>query len=106
MFRSLALALGYLFCFHIGYAVAGEELPFPTPELLEKLAAPIPRAPMEKCFALPDAKPLECHTDPDSDECTSAKKKPKNGSEFKFVPRESCLKLGGQIIAKPAKTQK
>jgi uncharacterized membrane protein len=107
MFRRVAFAAGVLLCAQIGSAVAGEDTPQLTPEDFQRLLVVVPPAPMEKCFGLPDVKTMECNADPDSDECTASKKKPKDGKEFKYVPRDTCVSQGGQtVMAKHPKPQK
>jgi len=107
MFRSVALAAGFLLCAQVGSAIAGEETPSLTPEDFQRLLEVVPQAAMEKCFGLPDARSMECNADPDSDDCNASKKRPKDGREFKYVPRDACLKQGGQtMMAKHPKPQK
>ena len=90
MFRRIAYAAGLLLIAHINNAVASEELP--------EFLVVFPQAEMEKCFGLADAKPQECATDPDSEDCKTSEKKAKDGTEFKYVPIGSCGKQGGTLM--------
>jgi uncharacterized membrane protein len=88
MLKRVACAAGFFLL--APFAVASEVLP--------DLLIVGPQAEMEKCFALPDAKPKECAVDPDSEDCKAAEKKPKDGTEFKYVRRGSCTKQGGELV--------
>jgi uncharacterized membrane protein len=94
----MAYAAGFLFLAQLTHAVA-QALPDPVAET--------PQVEMEKCFALPDARPKECAADPDSDECRAAEEQGKDGTEFKYVPRGTCSRLGGSpVMAQRPKPQK
>lgn len=99
MFKKTACAAGFLLLVQLNNTVASQTLP--------DFSAVTPQAEMEKCFALPDAKSKECVADPASDECKASEKKPKDGTEFKYVRVGSCTKQGGQtMMAKQPKPQK
>jgi len=95
MFKKIAYAAGFLFLTQITHAVASDEGQAPAPRTLLDLFAEIPQVEWEKCFVLLDARPKECAADPDSDECKAAEEKGKDGTEFKYVPRGTCIKHGG-----------
>jgi uncharacterized membrane protein len=94
----MAYAAGFLFLAQLTVAAA---------QALPDSVAETPQVEMEKCFALPDARPKECAADPDSDECREAEQKGKDGTEFKYVPRGTCARLGGSpVMAQRPKPQK
>ena len=100
MLRKTAYAAGLLLLVlaQLTHATASDEARAASPQTLRDLFAATPQVEWEKCFALPDAKPKECAADPDSDDCKEAEKKPKDGTEFKYVPVGTCLKHGGKSV--------
>lgn len=98
MFRKMVCVVGFLFLAQINNVFASDEVPPATSQDLPDFLVKRPEAEMEKCFELPDAKSKECIADSDSDDCKASKKRPKNGTEFTYVPRETCAKRGGQIM--------
>lgn len=102
----MAYAAGFLFLAQIAHAVASDEVAATVRGTFQEYYAKAPQVEMEKCFALPDARPKEC-AEPDSDECRAAEEKGKDGTEFKYVPRGTCVKLGGRsMMAKRPEPQK
>lgn len=95
MLKKIAYAAGISCLVQITHAVASDEVPAAAPWTLQNSAGETPQVQWEKCFALPDARPKECATDPNSDECKAAEAKGKDGTEFKYVPRGTCVKQGG-----------
>jgi uncharacterized membrane protein len=88
---------GCLFLAQITYAGASDEvLPVASGAMQDSIAE-TPQVEMEKCFALSDARPKECAADPDSEECKASEAKGKDGTEFKYVPRGTCIKQGGSL---------
>jgi len=107
MSRGLICAAGFFLAAHLINAVASEEEASIDPEKFAELLVVPRQAEMEKCFGLPDVKTAECNGDDGSEECRASEKRPKDGSEFKYVPRETCTRLGGQkMMAKHPKPQK
>ena len=98
MFKKMAYVAGLLFLAQITHAVASDEEQAAAPRTLQDSFAETPQVEWEKCFALPDARPKECAADPDSDECKAAEEKGKDGTEFKYVQRGTCLKQGGKSM--------
>lgn len=97
MLRNLVCVAGFLLMAQITHAVASDAVPASAPKTFQEYYAKAPQVEMEKCFALPDARPKEC-ANPDSDECRAAEEKGKDGTEFKYVPRGTCVKLGGRSM--------
>ncbi|MRV73763.1 DUF2282 domain-containing protein [Duganella sp. FT92W] len=98
MFKKIVYVTGFLFLAQITHAIASDEVQAAPPQTLRDLFAATPQVEWEKCFALPDAKPKECAADPDTDECKAAEQKPKDGTEFKYVRRGTCIKQGGKSM--------
>jgi len=96
MFKRIAFSAALLLLSQICNVVVAQEAPTVTLEDLSYLFVVNEQAEMEKCYGLPDGKPKECAVDSDSEDCHDAEKKPKDGSEFKYVPRDACTKLGGE----------
>jgi uncharacterized membrane protein len=107
MLKRIAFAAAFLLSIQICNVVVAQEAPPVTLEDLSYLFIVNEQAEMEKCYGLPDGKPKECAADSDSDDCHNAEKKPKDGSEFKYVPRDACAKLGGEkFLTKHSKPKK
>jgi uncharacterized membrane protein len=97
MFRRVGYVAWILFLVQISHAVASDEVPAAT-QALSGSVAEAPQVEMEKCFGLPDARPKECAADPDSDECRESEERGKDGTEFKYVLRGTCVRQGGSSV--------
>jgi uncharacterized membrane protein len=97
MFRRMTYVAGLVFLTQITHAVASDETPVAASQALPYYLVKGPEAKMEKCFGLSDAKPKECAMASDSDSCKAAQERPKDGTEFTYVPRGTCAKRGGQM---------
>lgn len=109
MVRKTTCATGCLLLFlvQITAAAVSQETPSVAAEEMPYFLTVGVQAKLEKCFGLPDAKPKECVADANSDDCKASEKKPKDGTEFQYVPRDSCVKQGGQkVMVKRPKPQK
>lgn len=109
MVRKTAYAAAFLLqvLVPMSNAMASDEVPLAGTEEVPYFLIVGAQAEMEKCFALSDAKSKECVADPDSGACKASEKKGKDGTEFKYVPRDTCIKLGGlKVMAKRPKPQK
>ncbi|MTV37562.1 BufA1 family periplasmic bufferin-type metallophore [Duganella radicis] len=109
MLVKTASSAGFLLLvlMHINHATASEEAQSAPAEEVPYFLTVGAQAEMEKCFGLANAKSKECVADADSDDCKVSEKKSKDGSEFTYVPRDSCVKQGGQkVMTKRPKPQK
>jgi hypothetical protein len=96
MLKRIAYAAGFLLLVPIHDSAVAQEGPPAPPRDLSYLFVVNKPSEMEKCYGLPDGRPKECAVDEDSSDCKNAEKRPKDGTEFKYVPRDTCEKLGGE----------
>jgi hypothetical protein len=96
MLKRIAYIAGFVLLVQIHSGAAAQEATPPIPPDLSYLFVVNQQSEMEKCYGLPDGKPKECAADEDSSDCKDAEKRPKDGTEFKYVPRDTCAKQGGE----------